>query len=141
MRTVGGCLTGRPGRHLIRKSFRTFARTSRGRAAIVSAAALVATWRAPNAIGQTFVTWDASGDSPSSPTDGNGTWSTRVTNWSNGSSDVAWTNGFVADIGNGGTAGTITVNDGAGNVSALGMYFTEPYTIATAAGQTVRRTR
>jgi len=89
---------------------------------------------------QTFVSWDASGVSPASPTDGSGIWSVKSANWSNGSSDVDWTNGFVADIGNGGTAGTITVNDGANNVSALGIYLTEPYTLAAAVGNTLSLT-
>jgi fibronectin-binding autotransporter adhesin len=89
---------------------------------------------------QTFVTFDSSGSSAADPADGSGVWSTRTADWSTGSSDVDWTNGFVADIGNGGTAGTITVNDGADNVSALGIYLTEPYTLGAAPGNTLSLT-
>ena len=109
-------------------------------AGILFWAAVVAFLAPTLSIGQTFVTWDASGTSPTDPTDGSGIWSVKSANWSNGSSDVDWTNGFVADIGNGGTPGTITVNDAANNVSALGIYLTEPYILAAAAGNTLSLT-
>jgi len=58
------------------------------------------------------VTWDASGSSTGSPTDGAGTWSTSNANWRNGSADSAWDNlaSNTAVIGNNnGAGGTITL--------------------------------
>jgi autotransporter-associated beta strand protein len=76
-----------------------------------------------HSFGQT-VTWDSSGTTPAAPVDGSGFWDTTTgVNWSNGGSDSAWTNGNVAAIGNGGTAGTITIDDGSGSVTAAGINF------------------
>src|SRR5262245_10830871 len=63
------------------------------------------------AVAQTL-TWDASAANPASPADGSGNWNTSTSaNWSDSVSDFAWVNGNVAAIGNGGTAGVITIDD------------------------------
>ena len=70
----------------------------------------LALWAHP-ALGQTL-TWDGSSTNPPAPNDGSGNWNTSTNaNWSDGVSDFTWVNGDVAAIGNGGTAGTITIDD------------------------------
>src|SRR4051812_8694444 len=80
------------------------------------------------------LTWDASGNSPAAATDGSGTWSTTVANWTDGVANTPWVNGDFAGIGNGGAAGTITINDPSGSVTAAGILFNPvssgSYTIA-----------
>jgi len=57
------------------------------------------------------VTWDAN-TSSSGAQDGSGTWNSSNANWWNGTSDVTWNDAtpYIAYIGSGGTAGTITVS-------------------------------
>ncbi len=63
------------------------------------------------------LTWDASGNNPTAPTDGAGNWSVTNANWSNGASDNNWVPGSSAIIGvNNGTGGKITITDGGGEV-------------------------
>ena len=66
----------------------------------------------------TSMTWDASGTSPTVPTDGSGLWSSTNANWSAGvggaigASDSVWSPRYNAVIGaNNGAAGTITITD------------------------------
>ena len=54
-------------------------------------------------------TWDSSGANPAAPVDGSGTWNTTTADWSNGTTDTAWSSGNTAVIGDGDTAGTITL--------------------------------
>ena len=64
--------------------------------------------------------WDASGTSPTAPTDGSGNWSATNANWSSGSSqsDGVWSSGYNAIIGaNNGAAGIITITDPSVTVS------------------------
>lgn len=73
-------------------------------------------------------TWDASGTTPSAPTDGGGTWDTTAANWVTGvapSSDVPWVNGSnVAILGkNNGAAGTVTLG---GAITTSGITFNAP---------------
>jgi fibronectin-binding autotransporter adhesin len=62
-----------------------------------------------------LVTWDSSGTNPIAPVDGSGTWDNVSDLWSNPSvstsADTTWNNATndTAVIGNGGAAGTITV--------------------------------
>jgi len=73
--------------------------------------------------------WDP-GLTPATPSGGVGTWDTATANWSNGTSDVAWTDATgTSDIAAfGGTAGAVTLNTSLG---ALGLIFTTPgYTIS-----------
>src|SRR3954452_23845927 len=84
---------------------------------------LAAGGMASAAMAQT-VTWDANPSNPAAPTDGSGTWNTTAAaNWSNGTIDLAWVNDQTASIGNGGAAGTITIDDPSGSVSAAGINF------------------
>ncbi len=57
-------------------------------------------------------TWDASGASPTAPTDGPGFWSTSNANWAGGGSDSGWNNGANNDavIGNSGTGVGNSIN-------------------------------
>jgi hypothetical protein len=61
--------------------------------------------------------------------DGSGFWdvsnslSNPDSNWSNGAVDSAWVNGSTAAIGNAGTAGTITIDDASGSVTAAAINF------------------
>jgi autotransporter-associated beta strand protein len=99
-------------------------------------------WTTP-ALAQTL-TWDASGTSPTAPTDGDGNWNTTNTNWTDGATNVSWINGDVAAFGNGGTAGTVTINDVSGTVSASGINFNPvssgAYTIAASGANTLTLT-
>ncbi|HEV2692433.1 MAG TPA: pectinesterase family protein, partial [Verrucomicrobiae bacterium] len=81
---------------------------------------LLATATAPAAT----VTWDASGTTPAAPTDGSGNWTTVNANWSNGSTDGAWTNGNSAIFGSGGNGGTVAVGSGVvvGNLTIATNY-------------------
>ena len=88
------------------------------------------------------LTWDANPTNPVAPKDGSGNWNTTMdANWSNGVTDSFWVNDETAAVGNGGTAGTITIDDGSGTVSAAGINFNAVgsgnYTIAAAAGRTL----
>src|SRR6478736_10534563 len=58
------------------------------------------------------VTWDASGASPATPTDGAGNWSTANANWSDGVTDSVWVNGNNAIFGSGGAGGAIALGGG-----------------------------
>jgi len=94
-----------------------------------------AAWAVPAAAAT--LTWDANPTNPAAPNDGSGNWNTTTdTNWSDGVADSAWVNDETAAIGNGGTAGTITINDAAGTVTAAGINFNAVgsgnYTIAAA---------
>jgi autotransporter-associated beta strand protein len=85
------------------------------------------------------LTWDASGSNPAAPTDGAGTWDTSTGNWSNGSTDVAWTNASdVAVFGRNGNAGAVTL---AGATTLGGISFNSTasgsYTIAAGGGSLV----
>jgi len=73
--------------------------------------------------------WDP-GLTPATPSGGDGTWDTTTANWSNGTSDLAWTDtAGTSDVAAfGGTAGTVTLNS---NLGALGLIFTTPaYTLS-----------
>lgn len=89
------------------------------------------------------LTWDASGLNPTAPTDGSGNWNTTTdAKWSTGAVDVAWLSDHVAVVGSGsGAAGTLTVNDPSGTVSASGIDFHFPgsgsYTVAASGGNTL----
>jgi hypothetical protein len=97
-----------------------------------------------SAFAQTL-TWDASGANPAAPTDASGNWNTTTDkNWSDGAVDLFWVNGDEAAIGNGGTAGTITINDLSGTVSASAINFNPvssgSYTIAASSAETLTLT-
>ncbi|MGA9778253.1 MAG: pectinesterase family protein [Verrucomicrobiia bacterium] len=90
------------------------------------------------------MTWDASGATPSAPTDGSGIWSSTNANWSDGpggaigASDSVWSPGYGAVIGaNNGAAGTLTITEPAG-VTVSNITFNPPgsgsYTIAASNG-------
>src|SRR5262245_21220420 len=103
----------------MRKSIRS---RTRGRLIALAALPVMGIWAA--SAGAQTLTWDASGANPGAPTDGGGNWNTTTNaNWSDGVSDFTWVNGGIAAIGNGGTAGTITINDGSGTVTANGINF------------------
>src|SRR5204862_6796878 len=90
--------------------------------ALAAAPIAAALWAAPS-LGQTL-SWDASGATPLAPTDGSGNWNTTTDAlWSNGAGDSTWVSGNIAAIGNGGTAGTVTINDVSGTVNAAGINF------------------
>jgi autotransporter-associated beta strand protein len=92
------------------------------------------------------VTWDAGGSAPAAPTDGSGNWNTTTdANWTDGTFDAAWVTGNTATIGaNNGPAGTITINDGSGTVSAAGINFNAAgsgnYVVAATGGDTLTLT-
>ncbi|MFA4945452.1 MAG: hypothetical protein WC789_12215, partial [Lentisphaeria bacterium] len=69
------------------------------------------------------LTWDP-GLTPVTPSGGNGTWDLSTTaNWSNGVSDVQWTDASTGGTDAavfGGSAGTVTLNS---NLSARGLQF------------------
>src|SRR5690349_19935190 len=69
------------------------------------------------------LTWDASGASPAAAVDGSGTWSTAVSNWTDGVTNTPWVNGDFASIGNAGSAGVITIDDLGGTVQASSIQF------------------
>jgi autotransporter-associated beta strand protein len=75
--------------------------------------------------------WDP-GATPASPSGGAGTWTgAATTNWSNGTTDVAWDSNNAVF---GGTAGTVSI-DGVASPSAAGMAFnTTGYTLAAGGG-------
>src|SRR4051794_37006216 len=88
-------------------------------AAVAAAPILAAGWANFTAAQQ--LTWDASGANPGAATDGSGAWNTTTgINWSDTVADSAWITGRTAVIGTGGTAGTITIDDASGTVSATG---------------------
>ena len=121
--------------------------------ALAAAPAAVALWASPS-YGQT-VTWDASGAATSggSVTDGGGFWDvTNIlgnpdTNWFGGVIDGTWNNGDVAVLGNfannagAGAAGTVTIDDDSGSVTASGINFNAvgsgSYTIAAIGGDSL----
>ncbi len=79
----------------------------------------------------TTLTWDSSGNSPTAPVDGAGTWSTAAVNWSNGAKDAAWNNtsdsGYVASFGSYSTSnpvGTVTLGS---NITAGGLVSNAAY--------------
>src|ERR1043165_2130666 len=95
-----------------------------------------------------ILTWDASGLNNPGPTDGSGSWDTTISNWANAASpapDVPWSTGNTAQFGvANGAAGTVTITDGSGTVSAAGINFnaagTGNYTIAAAGANTLTLT-
>ena len=100
--------------------------------------AVGAMFTASGAAMATTLTWDSSGNSPTAPVDGAGTWNTTGTNWSNGATDAAWNNtsdsGYTAAFGNstpGDYAGTVTLGS---NITAGGLVsnaaYNSNYTIA-----------
>ena len=121
--------------------------------ALAVAPAAMAIWASPSHA-QT-VTWDASGAATSagSVTDGSGFWDVTNTlgnpdsNWFGGLFDGTWVNGDVASIGNvannpsAGPAGTITIDDDSGSVTASGINFNAvssgSYTIAATGGDSL----
>ena len=76
------------------------------------------------------LTWDPT-HVPATPAGGVGTWDLSSLNWSNGSTDVAWTDTTAGGVDLavfGGTAGAVALNT---NLSALGLQFnTTGYTIS-----------
>jgi autotransporter-associated beta strand protein len=80
----------------------------------------------------TTFNWDP-GLTPATASGGDGTWNTTNTNWSNGSTDVAWPNVLTNDDKAvfAGTAGTVTVSSGL-NVGGI-QFDTSGYTISGAA--------
>ena len=109
---------------LMTKSARLARGLGRGGCWIALPVLAAAIWASP-ASGQSL-TWDASGTG--TPTDGLGNWdTTSAANWFNGTPpDAVWTNGDVALFGVGsGTAGTVTIDDSSGSVSASGLTFNE----------------
>lgn len=85
------------------------------------------------------LTWDNSGTTPATPTDGSSSlWNTTATVWSNGSTDAAWVNANndTAVFGNSnGTAGTVNLGTA---ITAGGITFNAAtsgnYTIAGGSG-------
>ncbi len=82
------------------------------------------------------LTWDSGGLSPTHPADGGGFWDTLTADWSNGTSDVVWDDVSTAVFGDAnGAAGTVTIDDTSGTVTAAGLTFNAPgsgsYTIAS----------
>jgi len=71
------------------------------------------------------LTWDSDANAGNGATDGSGTWDTVTANWYNSGTDAVWPNTTtsVAIIGNGGTAGTITVS---GTITLNGITFNAP---------------
>lgn len=85
---------------------------------------LVAAILGASAWGQAAVlTWDSSAANPATPVDGSGTWDTASANWSDGTNDNIWNNANndTAVFGNGGPAGTVTVQ--AAGVTTGGITF------------------
>jgi autotransporter-associated beta strand protein len=71
------------------------------------------------------LTWDSTGASPAAPVDGDGTWNMSSALWSNGSTDVDWTDGNAAVIGSGTYNGLSFLSLGA-NISASSVTFNYP---------------
>ncbi len=101
---------------------------SRAFIAALSAVGILLTNQATRAA---TLTWDPS-LVPATPVGGSGTWDLTTANWSDGTSDLAWTDTTGTDLATfGGSAGTVTVGTSLG---ALGLIFnTTGYTIATGA--------
>ena len=87
------------------------------------------------------LTWDSSGNSPTAPVDGPGTWNTTGANWSNGTADSVWNNtadsSAIASFGSyvpgsANNAGTVKLgsNITAGGLVANAAYGGTTYTIA-----------
>src|SRR5438105_2220110 len=75
------------------------------------------------------LTWDPT-FVPTAPVGGTGTWNLSNLNWSNGASDVVWSNNLTDIAQFGGTAGTVALNTA---LSAGGVKFLSPgYTISGA---------
>ena len=95
------------------------------------ALAVGATFAASGAAMATTLTWDSSGNSPTAPVDGAGTWNTTGTNWSNNTTDVAWNNtsdsGYIASFGSYSTSnpvGTVTLGS---DITAGGLVSNAAY--------------
>src|SRR5687768_3473846 len=87
--------------------------------------AAVASWA--TAASAATLTWDSSGATPATPADGGGIWNSTDPKWSDGVSDIAWDNVSTAAFGsNNGAAGTVTINDPSGTVTAAGLTFNPP---------------
>jgi fibronectin-binding autotransporter adhesin len=129
------------------KSTKTNNRRWRNRALLIVAASPVAgaLW-AQSAAAQSL-TWDSSGTATSTAAakDGGGFWNTTTSaNWAGGASDVDWVNGDTALFGNvntTGTAGSVTINDASGAVTAAALVFNTPhsgsYTLAAIGGDSL----
>ncbi len=73
------------------------------------------------------LTWDSGGATAGNPADGPGNWDTLTAWWSNGTSDVVWDNVSTAVFGHAnGAAGTVTIDDVSGTVTAAGLTFNAP---------------
>ncbi|HEY1684655.1 MAG TPA: autotransporter-associated beta strand repeat-containing protein [Tepidisphaeraceae bacterium] len=90
----------------------------------------------PRAQAQNNYTWDSSGANPGSTVDGSGNWDTTTADWSNGITDVAWPNTDYSNaiIGNGGAAGTITLQSAIVSNQLTLNPVSGAYIIAAAAG-------
>src|ERR1700722_18057821 len=89
----------------------------------IAVAPLAAAFWTDFSAGQSL-TFDAGGASPTAPVDGSDNWDTTTTaNWSNGVTDSTWINGSTAVFGSGGNAGTVTIDDPSGSVTAGGVTF------------------
>jgi fibronectin-binding autotransporter adhesin len=88
------------------------------------------------------LTWDSGGAHPTTPADGSGNWDTQTAFWSNGTTDVVWDNVSTAVFGsNNGAAGTVTIDDASGSVTAAGLTFKAAssgnYTVAASGADTL----
>ncbi|HUB25519.1 MAG TPA: autotransporter-associated beta strand repeat-containing protein [Tepidisphaeraceae bacterium] len=106
---------------------RTNRRSRIGRRGSLIASSVFAVILPAAALAQSL-TWDASGNHPTSPNDGSGNWDTSsAANWSNGSADSVWSNGDIAVFGAAnGAAGTVLIDDPSGGVIASGITFNAP---------------
>ena len=82
------------------------------------------------------LTWDSDANAANGATDGSGTWDAVTANWYNSGTDAVWPNTTtsVAIIGNGGTAGTITVS---GTITLNGITFNAPAGYTVSGGTTL----
>lgn len=92
---------------------------------------------ATSMFGQTYRYWDSNGNGNPAILDGTGTWNVSGSKeWYNGTTNANWNNsaGWTAVLGNGGTAGTVTVSS---TIIATGIVFepvTGSYTLAGTMG-------
>jgi autotransporter-associated beta strand protein len=108
--------------------------------------AMLLTAMAASQAGATTLTWDSSGTSPAAPVDGSGPWDTASMLWSNGTTDVAWSDGNAAVIGSGNGTAAYTIALGAAisasnvtfnNAGASASYTISPGTFSLTAPLTV----
>ncbi|CAN5735429.1 hypothetical protein BH09VER1_BH09VER1_39780 [soil metagenome] len=86
------------------------------------------------------LSWDASGTSPSAPTDGAGLWSTSDVNWANSGTESGWINFSDAVIGNSGAGGTIVISTNVTANSLLLKSVASAYTISSTLGSVLTLT-